>query len=163
VADMGYTHTGGISFNGNVTLTSAGVTITSYFMIASDATLTFGDNITNIANNFQGQSGTLAANGKTFSIKPTSSAQALSIYGQQTFYNLTIDYSALSGYDSSPIFVELSHNITVSNNLVVKGYSAIQRIMLRSNTRGTQRTITAANVSMEKVDLQDIKGAGAGS
>jgi hypothetical protein len=53
--------------------------------------------------------------------------------------------------------------LTVTNNLVINGNSGVNRLLVKSDTLGTQRTITAATVSITNADFQDIKGAGAGS
>ncbi len=57
----------------------------------------------------------------------------------------------------------LSSNITATGTLSVNGNSAVNRIIILSNTAGTARTITAAVVSVTNVDFMDITGAGAGS
>lgn len=57
----------------------------------------------------------------------------------------------------------LGANQTVTGTFTSTGGSALNRGFIRSNTRGTQRTISAATVTCTNLDLQDIVGAGAGS
>lgn len=74
------------------------------------------------------------------------------------FYDLTVTgASVANGY------LILYSNITISNNLIINGNSAINRLLVKSDILGTQRTITAATVTVTNADFRDIKGAGAGS
>lgn len=57
----------------------------------------------------------------------------------------------------------LGSDITVSGAFTVDGNSAVNRVLVASNTVGTARTITAATVSSSHSDWRDITGAGAGS
>lgn len=80
------------------------------------------------------------------------------ITGAFTFYNLTI-----SGDSVTTNVFNLASNITVSNTLNINGDSALNRILVKSNTAGTQRTITAASFVVDNVGFQDIVCAGAGA
>ncbi len=66
-----------------------------------------------------------------------------------SFNNLTID---------SPLFY-LTGNITVSNTLTVEKIVSTQRVLIYSDTIGTPRKITAANVVASNVDFRDINFA----
>lgn len=76
--------------------------------------------------------------------------------GALTFYNLIKTGTATKTNE-----LVLGSNITVLNNLIINGNSAVNRIIIRSDVVNTRRTITAANVSMSNVNLRDIAGAGA--
>lgn len=53
--------------------------------------------------------------------------------------------------------------ITCTGTFTCNGNSAINRVLVQSNTVGTARTITAATVTVTNSDFMDITGAGAGS
>lgn len=58
----------------------------------------------------------------------------------------------------------LSGNFSPSGNLNIQGNSAINRILIQSNTKGTARTITCnGTVTIDACDFRDITGAGSGS
>jgi hypothetical protein len=78
--------------------------------------------------------------------------------GTSAFYKLT-----KTGTAATNNMLSLDKNIEVTDTFTVNGNSAINRILVQSDTLGTQRTITAANVTITNADFRDIKGAGAGS
>ncbi len=81
---------------------------------------------------------------------------ALDMQGS-TINNLT--YNGYSVAGSSLIMIS---DFTVLNNLSLLGSNSTNnRLIVRSNTLGTQRTITAANVVASNVDFRDIRGSGA--
>jgi len=57
----------------------------------------------------------------------------------------------------------LEGTLTVTGTFTATGNSAVNRVIIQSNTLGTTRTITAASVSLTNVDFMDITGAGAAS
>lgn len=72
-----------------------------------------------------------------------------------TFYNLSLSTAFQIG-------CPISTDFTVSNLLTLAGSSAsTARLLLRTFTRGTTKTITAASVSITNVDFEEIVGAGA--
>lgn len=75
-----------------------------------------------------------------------------------TFANLT-----RTGTASKTNTMMLSANQTVTGTLTINWNSAINRILIKSDTLWTARTITAGTVSCSNVDFQDITGAGAGN
>lgn len=83
---------------------------------------------------------------------------AATLGGSSTLANLTRTGTALKT-DSFTI----SGNYTVTGTLTLTGNSAINRLIIQSNTIGTARTITAAAVSLTNTDFMDITGAGAAS
>lgn len=73
-----------------------------------------------------------------------------------TFVNLTIT----GGAAVTNQFL-LEGNQVVTGTLTINGNSQINRLRVFSSTFNTQRTITAAAVSLSNVDFQDITAAGA--
>lgn len=80
------------------------------------------------------------------------------ITGANTFSNLS--YTGGGGLTDSITF---SEDQTVTGTLTLNGNSAVNRLFVKSDTKGTARTLTSATNSMSNIDLQDITGAGAGS
>jgi hypothetical protein len=72
--------------------------------------------------------------------------------------NMTITGSA-----NKTDVLNISGNLTCSGVFTVNGNSAINRVLVKSSTIATQRTITAATVTVTNVDFRDIIGAGSGS
>jgi hypothetical protein len=105
-----------------------------------------------------GSNRTFAGGGKTYALVTSSVDATLTITGANTFATLT-----LNGAPGKTAEVALAADQTVSGTLTGSGDSTVERILIRSNTTGTARTITAATVTMSNVDLEDITGAGAGS
>jgi hypothetical protein len=108
-------------------------------------------NQTNTVNTFNG--GGLTYNNVVF-----TQAGDQQLAGSNTFANLT-----LTGTNSATRTFLVSGNQVVTGTFTANGNSAINRINIQSSVKGTQRTITAANVSVTNTDFQDIVGAGAGS
>jgi fibronectin-binding autotransporter adhesin len=81
------------------------------------------------------------------------------VRGTNTFRNLTI----VSRATNATYPVAFYANQTITGTLTCSGASAIRRIFLRSDTIGTQRTITAAAISATDCDFRDINLAGVAS
>ncbi len=79
------------------------------------------------------------------------------ITGANTFANLTFTAPAAAGL----MGCSFAANQTITGTLTCAGASAIRRIFLRSDTVGTQRTLTCATVSAQDCDFRDIAIAGA--
>lgn len=78
--------------------------------------------------------------------------------GNLTYYNLTIVGTA----DITANVMFGGSSCVVTNILTFTGSNATdKRLLVASNTIGTQRTITAASISASNVDFRDIKLAGA--
>lgn len=77
--------------------------------------------------------------------------------GANTFTNLTFTAPAAAGL----MQCTFSANQTITGALTCAGASAIRRIFLRSDTVGTQRTLTCGAVSAQDCDFRDIALAGA--
>lgn len=146
-----------ITMTETATLTTAGIVLSRLTFSGSDKTITLGDNLTLAGSG----SDTLVLSSDTEFThndkKVTLTGDSPRINGTFTFYDLTIE-----GNNSSTAKVELTDNITVDNTLKIDGYSAKNRVQVRSSA-GVQRTITAAVVSVSNIALYQIKGAGDGS
>lgn len=127
--------------------------------------------MTNAGTNF-----TLSANTSTFKSNATANAPN---WGSTTWNNIVMDGSGnvlatgssglncvnftRTGTAAKTDALVLSGNITCSGTFTCNGNSTINRVWVRSSTTGTQRTITAATVTVTNSDFSDISGAGAGS
>lgn len=79
--------------------------------------------------------------------------------------NNTIKTLSFTGTASQTCYLELQSNVTIATSLTLNGNSAINRLLVQSNTIGTARTITlGASATMASVsnyvDLQDITMSG---
>lgn len=97
---------------------------------------------------------------KTYYTVNLTSASAFNtnIIGGNIFTNLTITNST-NKMDS----VGFGVNQTITGTLTLAGNSAVNRLLIKSDTVGTARTITAAAVDIDNVDFMDIVAAGAAS
>lgn len=148
--------------SGTQTLATNGISIQRIYLTGA-STKQLTTDLTLIGSSAQFQkvsSAVFDANGKKVTISNNIAGQNIVFYfdSDTTFYDLTI-----TGVYADSKSVETNRNITVTNNLVINGNSGINRLLIKSNTLGTQRTITAANVTITNADFRDIKGAGAGS
>jgi len=158
-AGITYTYTGAITMSGasaTYTINLNGIILNnqSFIMNGVGSTFQLTSAFTTLGG-FTLTNGTFDGNSLTVSM--TGVAQTIS--GNVTFYNLTRTGSGVVKTSS----LSLIGNITVTNNLVFNGNSAINRLEILSSAKGTPRTITAANVSCSYLDMGDITGAGAGS
>ena len=80
----------------------------------------------------------------------------LAIWGANTFNDLTF-----TGTAAKTNRVKLYDDQTVAGTLTFTGNSAINRIIVDSDTLGETRTLTAAVTSLTNVNFEDITGAGA--
>ncbi len=136
----------------SITVSSAGTswdcgTSTNLTVTANTATITC-----------TGGSAIFAGGGKTWYNLVHNGGGLDSISGVNTFTNVTFNGTAVKS-DSFRLF----DNQTVTGTFTVTGNFAINRVRVFSDTIGTQRTITAAAVSLTNVDFEDIVGAGAAS
>ena len=123
--------------------------------------LTFNCGTSTINLNSGGSFSTLNSGGLVFydvSFGATGSV-TYTFTGQNTFRNLTIAAPSTAGV----VILPIPANQTINGTLTCAGASAVQRIFLRSDTIGTQRTITAAAISATDCDFRDISLAGAAS
>ena len=165
VAGMTHTTALAISFratSGTTQITCAGKTIgiTGLIINGSGGTFQLQDKLTLIAG-LTLMAGTFDANGQDVLLIGTT-ATAGRIQGNLTFYNL--EYKPSTGGTSRSVI--LINNITVTNNLVLDSNStnALYRLHVKSDIRGTQRTITCnGTVTANYCDFEDIAGAGSAS
>lgn len=144
-----------ISGTGARTVTLGASTVTCGSWEATTTTnLTFNSNTSTIvcgASNFNG-------GGKTYNIVSITSVGLETFSGSNTFATLT-----LTGSASITAGFSIGANQTVTGTLTINGNSTTNRVLIRSDTLGTARTLTAAVVSVTNADFMDITGAGAGS
>jgi hypothetical protein len=133
--------------------------------VTSSRTVQLQDKLTLRAGSLNLQNGILDTNGQDVLLKGTS---LQTISGEITFYNL--ERKPSTGAVGASL--SISSNITVTNNLVLDSNStnAANRLLITSNTRGTQRTITvgrtgpdAGSVVANYCDFEDIKGVALGT
>src|SRR3989338_5024928 len=79
-----------------------------------------------------------------------------SLQGANSFHNLSI-----AGTDSAAV-MSLYANQTITGTFTVSSTDAKSHILIKSDTVGTPRTITAAAVSLQDVDFTDITGLKSG-
>lgn len=165
-ANFNVTATALVSNNSNVRTISLGSsTLTLSF---SGAAIDFGT-ITNLTFNAGTSQINLTAFASTLNVGGSTtfynvsytfnsgSASAFAIFGSCTFNNLTVVPPASSGR----LQLRMSDNQIVNGTLTCAGANAIRRVTLRSNTTGTPRTLTVANLSAADCDFRDITIAGA--
>ena len=154
---------------GSSTLTSSlatgGINFTNSTTTANPVNFTFNPGTSTI--NITGSSPVFYNAGKTFynvafTNTTTNATAALnhSIF-TPTFNNLTISKPSTAQFKTA----QLSSNLIINGTFTVNGGGVCyKRLLLVSDTIGTQRTITAAAVSaLEDIDMRDINCAGAAS
>jgi hypothetical protein len=111
---------------------------------------------------FTGSGSTLASlgmswGGLSYATVNITAPSLCTFAGASTFSNLTLTASANTVNE-----IRLNNNVTYTN-ATFNGNSVANRLIIRSNTVGTQRTITSANTPTTNgfVDLMDIIKAGA--
>ncbi|MFH1782959.1 MAG: hypothetical protein ABH848_05025, partial [Candidatus Omnitrophota bacterium] len=162
----------------NGTLDTNGKTVTCAFFSSTNSntrTLTFGAStincndwntptVTNLTFNPNTSiikvltSGTFQGGGLTFNEVQLNNSSTLTISGTNTFANLT-----RTGTAAKTDELKLSANQIITGTLTINGNSAINRLLVYTDTLGTARTLTAAVVSVSNSDFMDITGAGAAS
>lgn len=123
--------------------------------LATTTNLTFSGGSSSI--DVSGQGATFAGGGLTYgTVTPTGSGTQI-ITGANTFGTLTRTGTAVK-----TDVLQLNANQTVSSTLNLNGNSTTNRLLIRSDTLGTARTITsnATISSITNADFRDITGAG---
>jgi hypothetical protein len=129
------------------------------------ATCTFSSILASTITNLTVNAGTSQLNiGGTFQVggaftfyNLTLTAATATFTGNHTFTNLTFNAPAATGITAYSI----GGTFNVTGTLTCAGATAIRRVFLRSDTIGTQRTLTAASISADDCDFRDITLAGA--
>ena len=159
---------GSISASGSasktLTLGSGTITTTNGFgtVISTVSNLTVTSNtatITCSGSSLIGFDGITASFGGTITV--SGSASSATIAGTTTIANLTIGNAPTT--TSVTTKLQLGGNLTVSGTLALAGGTSVtQRAFVRSNTLGTQRTLSAATVTgLSDIDFRDINATGA--
>lgn len=142
----------------SISFGSSTITMNGASALTFDASgLTFNAGTSTI--NCSASSPTFTGAGQTFyNVNFTATTIGTAIIDSNTFNNLNI--SSVTGISYKAIL--LSGNITVNGTLTLgTSASATTRMWVYSNTRGTQRTITAnAIASLYAIDFNDIVAAG---
>jgi hypothetical protein len=133
--------TGGASFTGTL-INAAG---TNFTLTDTGTTWT----VTGTVLSFAG--------GTAFGTIVSNSNVTVTLNTNATINNFT---RTSSGVNSA---FSLAGDLTVTGTLTLTGGSDSLRLHVLSNTKGTQRTITAAALTASNVDFEDIVGAGAAS
>jgi hypothetical protein len=157
------------------------------FSSASNKTITLGASTINLyGTNGATRVWNGAATGVTFNANTSTISMKTALAGGLgaftpvglTYNNITVDAGGSNmdlggGLTCANLTVTGSTNKTdnlvfsgstiVTNTFTVNGNSSVNRILIRSSVFATQRSISAATVSVSNVDLQDISGIGAGS
>ncbi len=96
--------------------------------------------------------------GKTYNnlVIDAVNQNAVTIVDANVFNNLTIAGSA-----HKLINLSINANQTVTGTFTATGNSAINRLLIHTDTIGTPHTITAGTVTLSNADFMDITGAGA--
>lgn len=148
--------TGGIGFRASANITTNTKNIPVFVSAySSGVTVTLQDDLTCLYISANGTQ-TINPNGNSVTCTGLSSQIGLNISGNFNNFNITGNNSQLCGYS-------FYSNFTVNGTLTINGNSGVNRLLIKSNTLGTQRTLTAATISVTNADFQDIKGDGEGS
>ena len=146
----------------SVTLGSSSITLTgtsTIWQFTTTTGLTFNAGTSSITSTNLGP--TFIGGGLTYrnlSFTSTVAGSTATISGANTFNNLSITAPA-SG--SSPTILNFENNQTINGTLSATSSSASARVTMKSSVAATQRTITAAAVSLTGINFQDINAAGA--
>jgi hypothetical protein len=168
----GYTVTAGAisSSNSNVRTINLGASSVALslangllFSTATNLTFNAGSSQITISVNTTGTSivnfGGLTYNNVTFT-NAAAGVFGFTISGQNTFANLTL---AATNVSANIQIFNFAANQTITGTLTCAGASAVQRLFLRSDTTGTQRTLTVNSLSATDCDFRDISLTGVAS
>jgi len=149
----------GAPTSGTLTLAFGASTLT----MAGNMSITTSISVTGTGTiSLSAASPTFAGNGNTFyNLSFTSTAiGTATITGANTFNNVTFAARAAAGFGTCSIGADQTINGTLT---LGSGTTGVARLMLTSNTLGTQRTLTCAAIaaSVTDIDFRDIKLAGA--
>lgn len=156
-----------VSANSNVrtltlgasSITLGGTSVAWDFSTSTNATL--NANTSTITLSASAGAGQFSGGGLTYNnvVQTMVSGNVNFVINQSnTFANLTITGNAVKTSTT-----RFGGNQTITGTLTINGNSSTNRLLIRSTTIGTARTLTAATVAVTNSDFQDITGAGAGS
>jgi hypothetical protein len=145
-----------INLNGStITLSGSGTT----WSFSATATLNAGTSTIQLTY-FSAQ---FTGGGKTYhdveftSTSSFNSSRSISGTAGSTFNNLTISTIGSAGINQ----ITFDANQTINGTFTVNGSDGNRRMLVRSNTIGTTRTLTCAAIAATDVDFRDIGIAGA--
>lgn len=151
------------SSNSNVrtiTLGSSTVTLSST-VVLSTTNLTFNSGTSQLNLSLYTLGNIISAGaGLIFydvNLTTSSPGSTPTIVGDNTFRNLAVAAPASAGLTT----LVANGNQTITGTLTAAGATAVRRVMLRSNTLGTTRTLTVNSISADDCDFRDITLAGA--
>jgi hypothetical protein len=146
-----------------------GIKLGSSTLILSDSTTAIQLGATNLSFdagtsqiNVTGNGGINGSGNTFYNVSFTSTTAATkTVTGANTFNNLTVTAPAAAGL----MQLTFDSNQTITGTLTVAGATAVRRIFVRSNTLGTQRTLSVGTLSATDCDFRDIAitGTAAGS
>lgn len=140
-----------------LTLGSSTITVSSSStpIVATGSNLTITSNTAGFITNGVNPRVNVTVNMNGSSLTYTGGGAA-TIASGGTWNNVTV-----TGTASKTDGLGLEGTLTVTGTFTATGNSAVNRVIIQSNTLGTSRTLTAAAVSLVNVDFMDITGAGA--
>ncbi len=146
------------SFNSNVRSLTLGTSVVTCntTVVINSSNLTFSGASSTI--NIGGASATFTGGSLTYGTVNLTGSGSQTLAGVNTFGALTRTGTAVK---TDGLLLAASQ--TVTGTFTVTGNSKTNRVYVRSDTKGTARTITAAATSINGADFQDITGAGAAS
>jgi hypothetical protein len=146
-----------------------GIKLGSSTLILSNSTTAIQLGATNLSFdagtsqiNVTGNGGINGSGNTFYNVSFTSTTAATkTVTGANTFNNLTVTAPAAAGL----MQLTFDSNQTITGTLTVAGATAVRRIFVRSNTLGTQRTLSVGTLSADNCDFRDIAitGTAAGS
>lgn len=168
LSTMTRSFTGDIQFlatSGTKTITSAGKIWSSNFTFGNaGGTWQLQDTleITTGSNNLSLvlSAGTFDANSKLVKLN-VNAIHYVTVTGAFNFYNLTLNNTVGAGTGMGGM--NLGSNMTVTNSFTVTTATPFARAIINASPVGTQRTLTAASVTLTDVCFHNIVGAGAAS
>ena len=164
-------------------LDTAGFNLTAGILNSNNSnvrTLTLGSSVITLANNdpiITATATNLTINLGTSWISCTGNALVFTNLSASTFFNVRVGVTQNASVNTTKTFndfsisgasvaftirtITLISNLTVNNQFSVSTVNSSRRVSLLSSAAGTQRTITAASVSLERTTFKDIAAAGA--
>lgn len=141
----------------NISLGSSAISISGLsFGVSSSTNLTWNAGTSSLTfTNVSGSTVTLTTSDQTFYDITSSNLSNLVTVGNLSCRNFT---------KSNPYTLSLGGTLTSTGTLSLNGTgTGASRILVTTDTYGTNRTITAASVTASYIDIWDITGAGAAS
>ncbi len=142
-----------------LTLGAAAVTCTSWQFRASTVTANTAVVTQPNATSLFDTAASTGANYNGMSLVQSGSGTAT--VGSSAGSAITLGNYTRTGTAVKTDVLSIGNNLTVTGTLTITGNSIVNRICVQSSVTGTQRTLTAAAVSLSHVDFMDMAGGGA--